>query len=99
MKSFTEAINEGKVTINGMNFAVNVFNDRNRGMIIQFIPDSKTLDTASKNEQVEAITDKINKKLPMFKDIVWYEISNESAGLNFRINTISFGEMIEKALK
>lgn len=99
MKSFNEAINESKVNIDGMTFTVNVFNDRNRGMIIQFIPDGKTLDSVSKNEQVEAITERLYKKIPMFKDIVWYEISNEAAGLTFRINTIEFGQMIEKALK
>ena len=99
MKTFNEAINESKVNIDGMKFTVNVYNDRNRGMITQFIPDGKTLDNFSKNEQVDAITSKLYKAIPEFKDVVWFEISNEAAGLNFRINTIEFGKMIEKALK
>jgi DNA primase len=99
MKTFVETINEGKISVDGMNFVINVFNDKNRGMIIQFIPDGKTLDSFSKNEQVEALTSKIEKALPMFKDVFWYEISNSSAGLNFRINTLKFADVIEKSIK
>ena len=97
MKTFNEAINESQVNIDGMKFTVNVYNDRNRGMIIQFIPVSKTL--GNLREFADAIANELYKAIPEFKDVVWFESGNEAAGLNFRINTIGFGKMIEKALK
>lgn len=98
MKSFTEAINEGKVTIDGMNFVIStVYQNGKFG--VQFIPDGRTLDAYSKNEQVEAITSKITKKVPVFKDILVYDMDNMAAGLVFVIDKYELASMLEKNLK
>jgi hypothetical protein len=99
MKTFVESINEGNVSIDGMKFTISVYNDKFRGMIIQFIPDGKTLENTSKNEQVDTITKRIDKAFPNFKDVFWYESGSDAAGLNFRINTLKFADAIEKAVK
>lgn len=97
MKTFIESINEGKITIDKMNFAVRAVAD-NKGLAINFLPDSKTLDF-SKNEQVEAVAAELKKKVPFLGDIVWYEINNQAAGLSFRVDIYGLSDKIEKALK
>lgn len=97
MKTFLESINEGKITLGKMNFSVHCFND-GKGVAIQFLPDSKTLDF-SKNEQVEIILDNMKKNVPFLGDLIWYEINNTAAGLIFRINTFDLATKIEKSLK
>ena len=97
MKTFIESINEGKIAIGKMNFSVRVVAD-NKGLAINFLPDSKTLDF-SKNEQVEAVTTELKKKVPFFGDIVFYEINNQAVDLSFRVDIYSLSDKIEKALK
>ena len=97
MKTFIESINEGKIAIGKMNFSVRVVAD-NKGLAINFLPDSKTLDF-SKNEQVEAVTTELKKKVPFFGDIVFYEINNQAVDLSFRVDIYGLYDKIEKALK
>lgn len=97
IKPYDDFLNEGKLSFSGMNFSVHAISD-NKGLAIQFIPDSKTLQF-SKNEQVEAIKIKLSKALPEFVDMFWYEIDNHAAGLVFRLDTYAFAEMITKKLK
>jgi len=99
MKSFIETINEGKFkTDDGMNFVLSVLTD-NRGIGIQFIPDRKTLDGFSKNEQVNTIQGILKKKLPDLAESLWFESGNAAAGLVFRLDLSGLTDMIEKALK
>ncbi len=99
MKSFKETINEGKLkTSDGMNFVIFVITDT-RGIGIQFIPDGKTLDGFSKNQQVNSIQEILKKKLPDLAESLWFESGNVAAGLVFRLNVSGLTDMIEKALK
>jgi DNA gyrase/topoisomerase IV subunit B len=102
MKTFKEYkeegfINESKVSFEKMSFTVITSND-SRGTYIQFIPDSKTLDF-TKNEQLEAISKMIKKKLPEFVDILNYEIAKPAAGLSFQIDTYKLNDLLAKRLK
>lgn len=100
--SFTDyqsgKLNEAKVSFDGMNYVIGVFTDR-QGIAVQFIPDSKTLDSFSKNEQVEKILDKLKKGMPEFASTLWFESGNGAAGLVFRVNTFDLGDLIAKAIK
>ena len=100
--SFTDyqsgKLNEAKVSFDGMNYVIGVFTDR-QGIAVQFIPDSKTLDGFSKNEQVEKILDKLKKGMPEFASTLWFESGNGAAGLVFRVNTFDLGDLIAKAIK
>ena len=98
MKTFIESINEGKITIDKMNFTVRVSDDGNKGTNINFLPDSKTSDL-SKNEQVDAVMSAFKKKVPFLADIIWYESGSPAAGLTFRLDTFGLTEKIKKALK
>jgi hypothetical protein len=97
IKTFIESINEGKIDIGKMNFSVRVVAD-NKGLAINFLPDSKTL-KFSKNEQVEALAAELKKKVPFFGDIVFYEINNGAVDLSFRVDIYGLSDKIEKALK
>ena len=96
--NFENFINEGKVTINKMNFTIHVFNDT-KGLSVQFIPDSKTLDKFSKNEMVDSIKAKLTSAMPKFADSLYFAIDNAAAGLSFRVDTFELSEIITKAIK
>ena len=100
--SFTDyrsgVLDEARVSFDGMNYVVGVFTDR-QGIAIQFLPDSKTLDKFSKNEQVDKIMDKLKKGMPDFTSTLWFESGNPAAGLIFRVNTYDLGDVIAKAIK
>jgi hypothetical protein len=98
MKSFSEALNEGRLAIGNMNFTIVPIND-SKGLAVSFIPDGKTLDMSTKNEQVDAIQKVLIKKLPFLADALIFEIGNDSAGLVFRLDKYSLIEKIEKSLK
>lgn len=99
MKTFKETINEGKLkTSEGMKFVLSVITDT-RGIGIQFIPDGKTLDGFSKNEQIDSIQEILKKKLPDLAESLYFESGNSAAGLVFRLNVSGLTDMIEKALK
>lgn len=99
MKTFKETINEGKLkTGEGMKFVISVITDT-RGIGIQFIPDGKTLEGFSKNEQIDSIQEILKKKLPDLAESLWFESGNLAAGLVFRLNVSGLTDMIEKALK
>lgn len=95
---FEDFLNEGKVSIGKMNFSVHVFNDT-KGLYLQFLPDSKTLDSFSKNEMVDVIKAKLDKAMPQFASALWFAIDNQAAGLNFKLDTYKLGEIITKAIK
>lgn len=97
MKTFDEFLNEGKVSFDKMTFTISCFSDA-KGLAIQFIPDSKTLDV-SINLQVESIQSKLKKDLPFIADLLRFESGHEAAGRIFRINTIELSDKITKALK
>lgn len=98
MKSFSEALNEGRLSIGNMNFTILPIND-NKGLAITFIPDGKTLDKFSKNEQVDAVQQVLIKKLPFLADAFIFESGNGAAGLVFRLDKYSLIEKIENSLK
>jgi hypothetical protein len=96
--NFENFVNEGKVTINKMNFSIHAFNDA-KGLSVQFIPDGKTLDKFSKNEMAESIKSKLTSAMPKFADALYYSIDNQAAGLSFRVDIYELSEIITKAIK
>jgi hypothetical protein len=98
MKTFSEALNEGKVSFDGMNFVVSTFNN-SQGLALQFLPDSKTLDKFSKNAQVDAIMQRLKKNMPEFASVLWHESGNPAVGVILRIDTFALSDTITKAIK
>jgi hypothetical protein len=88
---------EGKISFDKMTFTVTT-SSSNRGMILQFIPDSKTLDFP-KQEQADAIMQRLTKKSPELAKLMWYDSGSYSAGISFAIDQYAFAEYIEKILK
>lgn len=98
INTFEDFLNEDKVIISKMEFAISSFID-NKGLAIQFMPYSKTLDKFTTNEMVEKITGMINKNISDLRGLLYFEINNSAAGLVFRLNQYEFADMIEKRLK
>lgn len=98
VNTFDEFLNEGKIVISKMEFTVSSFID-NKGLAIQFMPSSKTLDKFSTNEMVEKISGMINKNISDLRGLLYFEINNGAAGLVFRLDQYEFANMIEKRLK
>jgi hypothetical protein len=90
-------LTEGKISFDKMTFTVTT-SSSNRGMILQFIPDSKTLDFP-KQEQADAIMQRLSKKSPELAKLMWYDSRSYSAGISFAIDQYAFAEYIEKILK
>jgi len=96
--TFDGFINEGKVSIGKMKFAVLVSNDA-KGVYLHFIPDGKTLDNFSKNAMAENIKDKLDSSMPQFANAFWHSIDNQSTGVIFRLDPYKLEEIITKAIK
>jgi hypothetical protein len=96
--TYQEFLTEGRITFNKMSFTVSAFNDT-RGLCLQFIPDSKTLDGFPTTEQVAAITERLKKGMPQFASLLYFETDNQAAGLVFRVNPYELTEVITKAMK
>lgn len=96
--TYQEFLSEGRITVNKMSFTVSAFNDT-RGLCLQFIPDSKTLNDFSKNEQSAGITERLKKGMPEFASLLNFETDNQAAGLVFRVNPYELTEVITKAMK
>lgn len=96
-KKYTETnlLNEGKVAFGKMKFTVSSHFDR-QGLVISFIPDSKTLNLP-KNTQVEAVQAQLASIFADY-DFIWFESRNSSAGLTFRLDTFGFTEYITKEI-
>jgi precorrin-6B methylase 2 len=101
MKTFDDYINEGKVTIDNLTFAIQTIVDR-KGLAITFIPDSKTLDTIhinGKNTIVDIIEKKMAKSSPLISTCMWFEAGHDAAGFTFRIDPTELTDELTKAFK
>lgn len=93
-----QSINENKISFDGMSFMTSIFND-SKGLAIQFTPFSATLNKFSKNEQVDAILNRLKKSMPEFASSLWFESGGLKPGLVFRIDTSELNDIIVKNLK
>lgn len=94
-------ITEGKVTIEDLKFTVHVIVDR-KGLGVNFIPDSKTLDVVyvnGKNSVVSKLEAALHKVAPMIAEALWFESGHDAAGFTFRIDPYELTEQLTKALK
>jgi hypothetical protein len=91
-------ITEGKVSFDKMNLWVSSFTD-NKGMHIQFLPDSKTMDSYTNEEISTAILSRLQKKMPDFAKALEIEHNRDLTGVLFRINPFSLGDAITNSLK
>ena len=98
VSSYTEFLNEGRASFDKMTFTVSAFNDT-RGLCLQFMPDSKTLNDFTENEQTAGITERLKKGMPEFASLLNFETDNQAAGLVFRVNPYELTEVITKAMK
>ena len=98
MKTFLEAINEdNKFTSSGFTFTIRGVQD-GKGAAIAFIPDSKTLDTYSKDEQASFI-DKYFNNMEFFRDCMNWDKNHNAAGIVFRINPDYLADALVKEFK
>lgn len=91
-------LNEGEISINDMTFIMSMITD-SRSLYLQFIPNSNTLDSFNKTEQVRAIENLLKKKIPELADTMWYQSGHQGAGLVFKLSVYGIISMIEKKLK
>ena len=98
MQTFSEVLNEGKVTVENTQFMLSVIND-NKGLAVQFIPMAKGLEKWGTNETVNKISAAIEKALPELGEDFWYESGHPGAGYVFRLSTTGFSEFLTKKLK
>ena len=104
MKTFKEYkdegfafVNEGKVSFGKMKFTTSASVDR-QGVFVQFIPDSKTLDSYSKDEQIESIQTQLARVFPEMWKSLKYDSTSHAAGLTFRLDTYSFSDYLTKEI-
>jgi hypothetical protein len=101
MKTFNDYINEGKVIIDNLTFTIQVIVDR-KGLCINFIPDSKTLDIVhvnGKNSVVNIIEKKMAASSPLMSKCMWFESGHDAAGFTFRIDPTELTDELTKAFK
>lgn len=100
MKTFLEALNESKVTIEDTPFVLTVYND-NSGIAIQFMPaKSKDFYKWSTNEIVAKIEEILNKALPDLSGAFYYESGKSNpAGYVFRLQSSVLQNLLTKKLK
>lgn len=85
MKTFKELITESnKFSSHGFTFTISGSQDR-EGSYIIFLPDSKTVDTYSKDEMAGWI-DTVFNNMEFFRDCMAWEKNHNAAGIVFRIN-------------
>jgi hypothetical protein len=98
MKTFNELILEAnKFSSQGFTFTITGSQDR-EGSYISFLPDSKTLDTYSKNEMASFI-EKYFNNMEFFRDCMEWEKNHVAAGLIFRINASYLADSLLKEFK
>jgi hypothetical protein len=98
MKSFLETINESsKFSTNGFTFTIMGSQD-SKGSYISFLPDSKTVDSFSKDEMASFI-DKYFNNMEFFRDCMTWDKSHPAAGLVFRINAGYLADSLLKEFK
>jgi hypothetical protein len=96
-----DLITEGKVKIEDLTFTVHTIVDR-KGLGINFIPDSKTLDVVyknGKNSVVEKLENALQIASPMLATCLWFEAGHDAAGFTFRIDPYELSEQLTKAIK
>jgi hypothetical protein len=98
MITFNEFLTEGTASWDGMRFTVNSVSSR-AGLTIQFLPDSQTLDKASKADLAAAIKTKLDKKMPIMSEAFYNDTSFEGAGIAFTLDPYEFSNIISKQLK
>jgi hypothetical protein len=100
MKTFAEAINEGKVSIEDTPFVVSVYND-NKGLAIQFLfAKSGDIGKWGANEAVKKLENSLNKALPQLDGSFYYESGNySSAGYVFRMYPKVLADYLTKYIK
>jgi hypothetical protein len=96
-KIFEEFINEARFNSKDFTFTITHFTDKN-GLSIQFIPDSKTLDSHSKNEMVDFIMSKL-EKIKVFNGCFTFRSGSGSAGMVFNIDGYCLVDNILKEIK
>ena len=102
MKTFKEYlnegfVNEGKVTFGKMKFTVSSSVDR-QGLLVHFIPDSKTLDSYTKEEQVESIQTQLARVFPELWKSLQIDRNSHAAGLTFRLDSFGFADFLTKEI-
>lgn len=98
MKTFLEAINEdNKFSASGFTFNI-MGNQDSRGSYISFLPDSKTVDSFSKQEMANFI-DKYFNNMEFFRDCIIWDKSHPAAGIVFRINASYLADSLVKEFK
>jgi len=98
ISSYQEFLNEGRVSFDKMSFTVSHVIDA-RGFAFQFIPDSKTMNSSTTEEQVDKITEKLKKGMPALASVIYYQSGHDAAGLVFRIDSYGFTDLLTKSLK
>jgi hypothetical protein len=98
MKTFLEAINEdNKFSASGFTFNI-MGNQDSKGSYISFLPDSKTVDSFSKQEMANFI-DKYFNNMEFFRDCMIWDKSHSAAGIVFRINASYLADSLVKEFK
>jgi hypothetical protein len=101
MKTFNELralITEAnKFSSHGFTFTIMGGKDRD-GSYVSFLPDSKTLDTYSKDEMIGWI-DSVFNNMDFFRDCMIWEKNHVAAGLVFRINANYLADSLLKEFK
>ena len=103
MKTFKEYSEEGfvnesnKFSSHGFTFTI-MGNQDSKGSYISFLPDSKTLDTYSKDEMANWIY-KVFNNMEFFRDSVSWDKNHVAAGIIFRINAMYLADSLVKEFK
>ena len=95
---YQHTLNEGKVSFDKMTFTISHVIDA-KGFGFQFIPDSKTMNSSTTEEQVDKITEKLKKGLPDLAAVIYYQSGHDAAGLVFRIDSYGLTDLLAKSLK
>jgi hypothetical protein len=98
---FKDFINEGRVSMNlgdrrWGSFTVSSSVDR-AGFILQFIPDSKTLDMP-KDIQIEGIKSNLERIFPDLYTAFEIYPDSPAAGIVFKLNTFAFVDYLTKEI-
>lgn len=98
MKTFLETINESnKFTTNGFTFTILGRKD-STGAYINFLPDSKTVESFSKDEMADFI-DRYFNNMEYFRDCMSWDKGHPAAGIVFRINASYLADSLVKEFK
>jgi len=89
-------LNEMAASWDKMKFQVSI-NDKN-GLTISFIPDGKTLDSASKDILAERIHDRFVRSMPILAQALEYDSSASEAGITFKFDKYTYTESLTRAL-